>query len=252
MSSRRRSGPALGRNAQIPAAPQIRGKTPGSLSSPSGSDTISITARRLKINQFGLKGRSRGRGGRPAWRNGHLPQPPNRARRGEQATARRLNLGVNTSAGRDRTPHHASQNPTVVEVTMHTAAVQYEHSHGRVKHSQQFDETALTSRFFVSTAPVGRSDRGPRNREARHRCQYLATPSVAFRREVQTLTTIWQHRAKGAGDRAEIACRNLDHRQSVPTVGPDALVDESVRHRHLVTSSPAAAAAASACWPGIT
>ena len=35
-------------------------------------------------------------------------------------------------------------------------------------------------------------------------------------------------------------------------VGPDALVDEPMRHRHLMTSSPAAAAAASACWPGMT
>ena len=149
-------------------------------------------------------------------------------------------------------PHHASQNPTVIEVTVHTATVQYEHSHAWVEHSQQFDETSLTSRFLVSTSSVGRSDRGRRNREARHRSQDLATPSIAFRREVQTLTTIWKHRAKGASNGAEITCGHFDHRASVPTVGPDTFLAESVRYRHLETSSPAAAAAASACWPGMT
>ena len=149
-------------------------------------------------------------------------------------------------------PHCASQDPTVVEVPVRPSTVQYEHSHGWVDDSEQFDETSLTSRFFVSTSSVGRTDRCRHNREAHHRCQDLATPSISFRREVQTLTTNRKHRAERTGHRAKIARRHLDHRQSAPTVRPDALVNEPMRHRHLITSSPAAAAAASACWPGMT
>ena len=169
----------------------------------------------------------------------------------KQRLVARTSVGIRRQIATGR-PHHASQNPPVVEVAVHSSAVQYENSHGWVDDGQHFDETSLTSRLFVPTSPVWRSDGCRRDREARHRGEYLATSGVAFGREVQTLTTIWKHRAKGPSDRAEIACRYFDHRQSVPTVGSNALVDEPMRHRHWVTSSPAAAAAASACWPGMT
>ena len=180
---------------------------------------------------------------------------PNRPTQSVGKSKQRLVTGTSVRVRRQLATgraHHASQNPTVVEVPMHPSAVQYEHSHGRVDDSQQFDEASLTSRFFVSTSSVWCGDRYRHNREAHHRCQDLAAPSVSFRREVQTLTANGKHRAESTGHRAEITRRYLDHRQSVPAVGPDALVDESVRHRHLMTSSPAAAAAASACWPGMT
>ena len=186
---------------------------------------------------------------------GEVATCPNRPTQSVGERQQRLVAGASVRVRRQVAaglPNHVSQNPTVVEVTVHASTIQYEHCHIWVDEGQQLVETSLTSRLFVSTSPVGRTDRCRHNRKSRHRCGYLATPSIAFGREVQTLTTIWKHRAKGPCDRAEIACRNLDHRQSVPTVGPDALVDETVRHRHLVTSSPAAAAAASACWPGIT
>jgi len=190
--------------------------------------------------------------GQPVWRSGRRPQPPNPMRRAEQATARRLNHGANTSAGHDRTPSSRLAEPDVVEVPVRPSTIQYEHRHGWVDDSQQLDETSLTSRFFVSTSSIWRTDRRRHDREAHHRCQDLATPSITLRREVQTLATIGKHRAERPGHGAEIVRRHLDHRQSVPTVGPDALVDEPMGHRHLMTSSPAAAAAASACWPGMT
>lgn len=165
-------------------------------------------------------------------------RPSERVGESKQRLVARTSVRIRRQIATGR-PHHASQNPTVVEVTVHPATVQYERSHARVEHGQQFDETSLTSRFFVSTSSVRRTDRGRRNREARHRCQDLATPGVAFRREVQTLTTIWKHRAKSPGGRAEIARKYLDHRQPVPTVGPDALVNEPMGHRHLVTTGPA-------------
>ena len=122
--------------------------------------------------------------------------PTQRVWKGKQGLVARSSMRVRRQVATGP-PNHLSQNPTVVEVTVHPSTVQHNHSHGWVDDGQHLDEAALTSRLLVSTPSVGHCDRRRRNREARHRSQDLATPRIAFRREVQTLSTIWKHRAEG-------------------------------------------------------
>ena len=99
---------------------------------------------------------------------GEVATCPNRPTQSVGERQQRLVAGASVRVRRQVAaglPNHVSQNPTVVEVTVHTAAVQYEHSHGRVKHNQQFDEKCRRYR------PSGSIERRARVTEPRSRAE---------------------------------------------------------------------------------
>lgn len=226
------SPPSL--DTQIPAAPQVRGRTPGLLSSPSGSDMSSIGHALASINPFAEKHLVNEPGDLPTEVAASADGPADGVGKAEQQLIGRAPMGVAERLRTVEAYEGVANRAAVVRVTNRATAVEHEQHHGRIELLHHRVQTAPSSRLLIVPSPMWRRERRRRDGQTSDPVEHLASPSVALGREVHALPAGGHERPDTPRHRVDVTGAQTHQGEAVPAIRTDALVDEGVLDGHVI------------------